>query len=166
VWGRPGGAVNPAEPGAKLEADSRLREPVRSTSASLVGPQMPADPHGRASALPRRRWKRKRTMAPDWSARSPRSLVVYLKRAGGQSQFSVLVEADPPPQSALRVVTAAIAAHPAADHGVKSLAAHAFVEHPAVDQTVSVRVGHHARPACRIGPDRGDPVPRWMVGGR
>lgn len=31
-----------------------------------------------------------------------RWLVVYLKRAGGQSQFSVLVEADPPPQSPLR----------------------------------------------------------------
>jgi transcriptional regulator GlxA family with amidase domain len=54
-----------------------------------------------------------------------RSLVVYLKRAGGQSQFSVLVEADPPPQSALRAVTDAIAANPAADHSVKSLAAHA-----------------------------------------
>jgi transcriptional regulator GlxA family with amidase domain len=54
-----------------------------------------------------------------------RSLVVYLKRAGGQSQFSVLVDADPPPQSALRVVTAAIAADPAADHSVKSLAAQA-----------------------------------------
>jgi transcriptional regulator GlxA family with amidase domain len=36
--------------------------------------------------------------------------------AGGQSQFSVLGEADPPPQSALRAVTAAIAANPAADH--------------------------------------------------
>ena len=54
-----------------------------------------------------------------------RSLVVYLKRAGGQSQFSVLVDADPPPQSALRVVTDAIAADPAADHSVKSLAGHA-----------------------------------------
>ncbi len=53
-----------------------------------------------------------------------RSLVVYLKRAGGQSQFSVLVEADPPPQSALRAVTDAIAADPAGDHSVKSLAAH------------------------------------------
>jgi len=51
-----------------------------------------------------------------------RSLVVYLKRAGGQSQFSVLVEADPPPQSALRPVTDAIAANPADDHSVKSLA--------------------------------------------
>jgi transcriptional regulator GlxA family with amidase domain len=54
-----------------------------------------------------------------------RSLVVYLKRAGGQSQFSVLVEASPPPQSGLRAVTDAIAADPGADHSVKSLAAHA-----------------------------------------
>ena len=54
-----------------------------------------------------------------------RSLVVYLKRAGGQSQFSVLVEADPPPQSALRAVADAIVADPAADHSVKSLAAQA-----------------------------------------
>ncbi|OBF85390.1 AraC family transcriptional regulator [Mycobacterium sp. 852002-51163_SCH5372311] len=54
-----------------------------------------------------------------------RWLVVYLKRAGGQSQFSVLVEADPPPQSALRVVTDAIAADPGADHSVKNLAARA-----------------------------------------
>ncbi len=54
-----------------------------------------------------------------------RSLVVYLKRAGGQSQFSVLVENDPPPQSALRTVTEAIAANPAAEHTVKTLAAHA-----------------------------------------
>jgi transcriptional regulator GlxA family with amidase domain len=51
-----------------------------------------------------------------------RSLVVYLKRAGGQSQFSVLVEADPPPQSALRAATDPIAANPADDHSVKSLA--------------------------------------------
>ncbi|WP_197513580.1 GlxA family transcriptional regulator [Mycobacterium sp. E2462] len=54
-----------------------------------------------------------------------RWLVVYLKRAGGQSQFSVLVEAEPPPQSPLRAVTDAIAADPAADHGVAKLAARA-----------------------------------------
>lgn len=54
-----------------------------------------------------------------------RSLVVYLKRAGGQSQFSVLVEADPPPQSVLRTVTDAVIADPAADHSVKKLAASA-----------------------------------------
>lgn len=52
-----------------------------------------------------------------------RSLVVYLKRAGGQSQFSVLVEADPPPQSPLRTVIDAVAADPAADHSVTKLAA-------------------------------------------
>ncbi len=54
-----------------------------------------------------------------------RWLVVYLKRAGGQSQFSALIEANPPPQSALRVVTEAIAANPAADHSVKCLAVRA-----------------------------------------
>lgn len=52
-----------------------------------------------------------------------RWLVVYLKRAGGQSQFSVLVEADPPPQSALRPVTDAIVADPSGEHSIKSLAA-------------------------------------------
>jgi transcriptional regulator GlxA family with amidase domain len=54
-----------------------------------------------------------------------RWLVVYLKRAGGQSQFSVLVEAEPPPQSPLRKVTAAISANPADNHSVNTLAARA-----------------------------------------
>ncbi|MEB3023098.1 GlxA family transcriptional regulator [[Mycobacterium] crassicus] len=54
-----------------------------------------------------------------------RWLVVYLKRAGGQSQFSTLVEADWPPQSALRDVTDAIAANPGADHRVSALATRA-----------------------------------------
>ncbi len=52
-----------------------------------------------------------------------RSLVVYLKRAGGQSQFSTLVESDAPAESALRRVTDAIAAEPTANHSVKNLAA-------------------------------------------
>jgi transcriptional regulator GlxA family with amidase domain len=54
-----------------------------------------------------------------------RSLVVFLKRGGGQSQFSVMVEANPPRQSAIRAVTDAIAADPAADHSVQKLAARA-----------------------------------------
>ena len=54
-----------------------------------------------------------------------RSLVVYLKRAGGQSQFSALVESPSPERSQLRAVTEAIAAHPGADHTVKTLAAQA-----------------------------------------
>ncbi|MDX1885405.1 GlxA family transcriptional regulator [Mycolicibacterium sp. 120270] len=62
---------------------------------------------------------------PDLVRDVARWLVVYLKRAGGQSQFSSLIEANPPPQSALRVVTDAIAADPGADHSVKSLAARA-----------------------------------------
>jgi transcriptional regulator GlxA family with amidase domain len=54
-----------------------------------------------------------------------RSLVVYLKRAGGQSQFSALVESPSPERSQLRAVTEAIAADPGADHTVKTLAAQA-----------------------------------------
>ncbi len=54
-----------------------------------------------------------------------RSLVVYLKRAGGQSQFSALVEARPPQRPELRTITDAIAAQPAADHSVRNLAAQA-----------------------------------------
>lgn len=54
-----------------------------------------------------------------------RSLVVFLKRAGGQSQFSALVEARPPQRSELRAVTDAVAADPAADHDVAALAARA-----------------------------------------
>lgn len=51
-----------------------------------------------------------------------RSLVVYLKRAGGQSQFSTLVEVEAPARSAVRRATDAIAADPTADHSVKDLA--------------------------------------------
>jgi transcriptional regulator GlxA family with amidase domain len=54
-----------------------------------------------------------------------RSLVVYLKRAGGQSQFSALVESRSPERSQLRTVIDAIAADPGADHTVKTLAAQA-----------------------------------------
>jgi transcriptional regulator GlxA family with amidase domain len=54
-----------------------------------------------------------------------RSLVVFLKRAGGQSQFSTMLEANLPRQSPIRAVTDAIAAEPAADHSVQKLAARA-----------------------------------------
>lgn len=54
-----------------------------------------------------------------------RSLVVYLKRSGGQSQFSVLVDADAAPDSVLRPVIDGIRADPAADHSVIALAARA-----------------------------------------
>ncbi len=54
-----------------------------------------------------------------------RSLVVYLKRAGGQSQFSALVEAHAPRRPQLRELTEAIAANPGATHTVKTLAAQA-----------------------------------------
>jgi transcriptional regulator GlxA family with amidase domain len=54
-----------------------------------------------------------------------RSLVVYLNRAGGQSQFSAFVESRPSVRSQLRALTDAIAADPTGNHGVKTLAAQA-----------------------------------------
>jgi transcriptional regulator GlxA family with amidase domain len=54
-----------------------------------------------------------------------RSLVVYLKRAGGQSQFSALIESRPAQRSVLHNVTDAVAADPRANHTVKTLAASA-----------------------------------------
>lgn len=54
-----------------------------------------------------------------------RSLVVYVKRAGGQSQFSVLVDADPPAPSPLRLVADAITAEPSGDHSVSAMASYA-----------------------------------------
>ncbi len=54
-----------------------------------------------------------------------RSLVVFLRRAGGQSQFSTMLEANLPRQSPIRAVTDAIAAEPASDHSVQKLAARA-----------------------------------------
>ena len=68
-----------------------------------------------------------------------RWLVVYLKRAGGQSQFSVLVESALPPQSPLRKVTDAISATPAADHSVNSLAVAGLPEYAAADSAVPIR---------------------------
>ena len=62
---------------------------------------------------------------PELVRKVARSLVVYLKRAGGQSQFSALVETDPPPESPLRVITDAVTANPGTDHSVKKLAARA-----------------------------------------
>ncbi len=53
------------------------------------------------------------------------SLVVFLQRPGGQSQFSPTLQGPRPHTSALRAVFDAIAADPAAEHSVPSLAARA-----------------------------------------
>ncbi|WP_025735713.1 GlxA family transcriptional regulator [Mycobacterium genavense] len=70
-----------------------------------------------------------------------RWLVVYLKRAGGQSQFSVLVEADPPAGSPLRSVTDAIAADTARDHSVSKLAAKASLSTRQLTQLFQSELG-------------------------
>jgi transcriptional regulator GlxA family with amidase domain len=52
-----------------------------------------------------------------------RLLVVYLQRAGGQSQFSVPLASEPPKTPALRRVVELVTADPAADYSLAALAA-------------------------------------------
>jgi transcriptional regulator GlxA family with amidase domain len=56
-----------------------------------------------------------------------RQLVVFLRRPGGQSQFSVWGDVPPPRGPALRAVLDAVAAEPAADHTLAGMAARAMV---------------------------------------
>lgn len=55
------------------------------------------------------------------------SLVVFLQRPGGQSQFSPSLSLPRPVTPVLRQVTDAVAANPAADHTVASMAARAHL---------------------------------------
>ena len=55
------------------------------------------------------------------------SLVVFLQRPGGQSQFSAALAVPRPRAPVLRQVTDAVAADPAADHSTPALAARAHV---------------------------------------
>jgi transcriptional regulator GlxA family with amidase domain len=52
-----------------------------------------------------------------------RSLVVFLQRPGGQSQFSPSMQGPPPKAAPLRTVCDAVAADPTADHSLTKLAA-------------------------------------------
>ncbi|CAM5228827.1 Helix-turn-helix domain-containing protein OS=Streptomyces tendae OX=1932 GN=GUR47_06120 PE=4 SV=1 [Streptomyces tendae] len=52
-----------------------------------------------------------------------RSLVVYMQRAGGQSQFSASLQGPAPRTPVLRLVQEAVQSDPTADHGLAALAA-------------------------------------------
>lgn len=64
---------------------------------------------------------------PDLARTVARSLVVYMQRSGGQSQFSAALQAAPPRTPVLRLVLDAVQADPTADHSLDSLAAHVRV---------------------------------------
>ncbi|WP_208641274.1 GlxA family transcriptional regulator [Micromonospora arborensis] len=53
-----------------------------------------------------------------------RALVVYMQRAGGQSQFSAPLKGPPPRSPALRRITDAVTADPRGDHSLSGLAKH------------------------------------------
>ncbi|MET7737517.1 GlxA family transcriptional regulator [Streptomyces sp. NPDC005402] len=59
---------------------------------------------------------------PDISREVARSLVVYLQRAGGQSQFSAPLQGSPPRSPALRRIVDLVTADPADDYSLARLA--------------------------------------------
>ncbi len=59
---------------------------------------------------------------PDLTREVARMLVVYLQRAGGQSQFSVPLLGSPPRTPALRSIVDLVTADPAANHSLGELA--------------------------------------------
>lgn len=61
---------------------------------------------------------------PEVSRDVARALVVYLQRAGGQSQFSAPLQAPPPRSPALRRVIDLVQADPAGNHSLDALARH------------------------------------------
>lgn len=61
---------------------------------------------------------------PDLSREVARALVVYLQRAGGQSQFSAPLQGPPPRSPVLRTVVDLVTADPAGDHSPAALAGH------------------------------------------
>jgi transcriptional regulator GlxA family with amidase domain len=59
---------------------------------------------------------------PDLTREVARMLVVYLQRAGGQSQFSAPLQGSPPRTPALRSIVALVTADPSASHSLPELA--------------------------------------------
>jgi transcriptional regulator GlxA family with amidase domain len=61
---------------------------------------------------------------PDLTREVARALVVYLQRAGGQSQFSAPLQGSPPRTPALRSIIDLVTADPSASHSLTELAEH------------------------------------------
>jgi transcriptional regulator GlxA family with amidase domain len=61
---------------------------------------------------------------PDLARDVARALVVYMQRAGGQSQFSAPLQGPPPRSPALRTITDRVTADPGGDHSPGALAKH------------------------------------------
>ncbi|WP_435208474.1 GlxA family transcriptional regulator [Micromonospora sp. bgisy143] len=61
---------------------------------------------------------------PDLTREVARALVVYMQRAGGQSQFSAPLQGPPPRSPALRRIADVVTANPRADHSLGELAKH------------------------------------------
>ncbi|GAA1306051.1 GlxA family transcriptional regulator [Pseudonocardia xinjiangensis] len=58
---------------------------------------------------------------PELTRQVAQFLVVFMQRPGGQAQFSVRMQAQPPARSPLRAILDAVVADPAADHRLSVL---------------------------------------------
>jgi transcriptional regulator GlxA family with amidase domain len=64
---------------------------------------------------------------PDLARKVAQSLVVYMQRPGGQSQFSASLQGPPPRTPVLKLITDIINAEPSGDHRIDTLARSAAV---------------------------------------
>ncbi|GAB3526446.1 GlxA family transcriptional regulator [Arthrobacter monumenti] len=96
------------EPDAIFVSDGRIHTSAGVTAGIDLALALIEDDHG-----------------PELARAVARSLVVYMQRSGGQSQFSAPLQGDPPRSSPLRPVLDAIRADPAAVHSVPVLARNA-----------------------------------------
>ena len=96
---------------AQRYPDGHGRSPIRSSCATATSTRRPASP--RAWTW-RSRWSR-RTTAASSRSQVARQLVMFLRRPGGQSQFSAQLAVQAADREPLRELQAWIADHPDAD---------------------------------------------------
>jgi transcriptional regulator GlxA family with amidase domain len=104
--------------------DGRIYTSAGVTSGIDLALALIEEDHGRALALDVARW-----------------MVVFLKRPGGQSQFSAQLVTGLPERDPLRVVQALIVEHPELDHSVEALARRAAMSPRHFARVFSAEVG-------------------------
>ena len=108
------------------------------------------DGRDRSGACSRRRGPR-----ADLARNVARALVVYMQRAGGQSQFSAPLQGPPPRSPGLsRKITDLVTANPRGDHSLGELAKHLQREHPATHPAFPRRAVDDTGPLCGKHPIR------------
>ena len=98
-------------------------------------------------------------LGPNIALAVARQLVVFLKRPGGQSQFSSALSAQQAARPELRELQAWIAGHLDEDLSVSTLADRAIMSERSFARAFSREVGQTPGRICRSAPDRARPRP-------